>query len=90
MKRPKTVKRAGPYIVQSCADGTMVVTPNWPMFRKFDPDEGGGPGLGSRLGLAADLQDWLNGGPASLPDKGTEGVQKGQPAPPTRSEADEL
>lgn len=30
MKRPKTVKRAGPYMVASQADGTLLVTPRWP------------------------------------------------------------
>ncbi len=70
MRRPPSIKRAGPYKVQSCADGTLRVTPEWPRLRKWNPEDGGGPGLFSRLSLAEDLQDWLNGGPASLPDKG--------------------
>ena len=60
MRRPASVKKSGPYVVKSAADGSLLVTPAWPQFRPYDDEDGGGPGLGSRLQLAADLQAWLN------------------------------
>ena len=62
MRRPAMVRQSGPYKVDSVADGTMIVTPSWPQCPAWRKGEGGGPGLFSRLGLAADLERWLNAG----------------------------
>ena len=60
VRRPRAVRRAGPYVVESLADGGLIVTPAWPAFRPWTPEEGGGPGVFSRLDLAGELQRWLN------------------------------
>ena len=62
MRRPASLRNAGPYVVKSCADGTLIVTPDWPRFPKYTDEDGGGPGLFSRLALAHDLEAWLNAG----------------------------
>ena len=54
------VRRAGPYKVSSCSDGRLVVTPAWPEFSSWNEDDGGGPGVFSRLDLAGELERWLN------------------------------
>ena len=56
------MRKAGPYTVQSCADGTLVVEPSWP---EYPPaveraNRGGGPGPFTRMGLAGDIERWLN------------------------------
>lgn len=58
VKRARMVKKSGPYKVLARADGSLVVIPAWPQFPKAD--EGGGPGFISRMGLAEDLERWLN------------------------------
>lgn len=60
MRRPHWVKKSGPYKVSSHADGTLTVYPAWPQFQEWTEEDGGGPGLFSRTGLAHDLQNWLN------------------------------
>lgn len=60
MRRTAMLKRAGPYKVASSVDGVMHVTPAWPDFPPFDVKEGGGPGMFSRMRLAADLERFLN------------------------------
>lgn len=60
MRRPSLVRRSGPYRVISLSDGKLQLTPAWPQFPKWTPEDGGGPGLLSRLGLADDLERWLN------------------------------
>ena len=62
-KRTALMKRAGPYAVASRADGSLIVTPAWPL--DSDPDGDRGPGLSSRMGLAADVEAFLNGVAAS-------------------------
>ena len=64
MKRPTSVRRAGPYQVHSCADGSLQVVPDWPAFPKYTNETGGGAGVLSRMALARDLERWLN---ATLP-----------------------
>ena len=54
------MRRAGPYVVKSRANGTLEVTPRWPDFPVYNDDDGGGPGLFSRMQLAHDLEAWLN------------------------------
>lgn len=60
MRRSAHMKRSGPYRVESCSDGTLTVYPRWPQFRTWTEEDGGGPGLFSRMGLAHDLERWLN------------------------------
>jgi hypothetical protein len=60
MRRPRAVLRAGPYRVVSLANGDLTVRASWPEFLPWDPEEGGGPGVLSRLDLAGELQRWLN------------------------------
>lgn len=59
-RRPSFVTKCGPYVVRSCADGSLEVTPSWPQFPPYNDEDGGGPGLFSRVHLAAELQAWLN------------------------------
>lgn len=60
MRRPSFIKHSGPYKVVSLANGLLEVTPAWPQFPKWTEENGGGPGLLSRLALAEDLERWLN------------------------------
>ena len=69
-RRTALMRKAGPYKVESLVDGTLMVSPDWsaypgkPGWRREtqdDENEAGGPGLFSRLGLANDVQDFLNG-----------------------------
>jgi len=60
MRRPTFIRESGPYKVVSCADGTLSVKPTWPQFQPWNEEDGGGPGLFSRMALAANLQRWLN------------------------------
>ncbi len=60
VRRPRSVREAGPYKVHSCSDGTLTIEPAWPKFRPWTAEEGGGPGVYSRMVLAVDLQAWLN------------------------------
>ena len=60
MRVYKIIKEAGPYVVNSCADGTLKVYPKWPTLDPYNPPEGGGPGLGDRMELAARLEQLLN------------------------------
>jgi len=53
-RRTALMKRAGPYAVASRADGSLIVTPAWPL------DSDPGPGLSSRMGLADDVEAFLN------------------------------
>ena len=59
MRRPKIVRESGPYTVKSLANGVLEVHPSWPQCSEWTED-GGGPGLISRLTLAGALEDWLN------------------------------
>lgn len=61
-RRTALMRKAGPYKVTSCADGSLIVEPGWP---EYPPAveraiHGGGPGPFTRMGLAADLEAWLN------------------------------
>ena len=60
-KKYKIIRDAGPYKVASCADGTLRVYPEWPTLPKWNEQDGGGPGLGDRLELAARIEKMLNG-----------------------------
>ena len=64
------IKRAGPYSVHSKPDGSLAVYPQWsgldgkPGWRRTNPqdeEKAGGPGIFSRMVLAHDVEDQLNG-----------------------------
>jgi hypothetical protein len=54
------IRNAGPYEVHSIPDGALVVHPEWPGFPKYNPVDGGGPGIVSRIALAQEIQEFLN------------------------------
>ena len=58
-RRSALMKRAGPYLVTSNFNGMLTIYPEWPDTYNYEEDWGG-PGIFSRAGLAADLQNWLN------------------------------
>ena len=69
IRRTALMKRAGPYRVVSHLGGLLSVYPHWlgmdgkPSWRReteADAMEAGGPGVFSRMGLAYDVQRWLN------------------------------
>jgi hypothetical protein len=60
-RRTALLKLSGPYEVKSLANGELRVSPAWSQFRPYTEADGGGPGMSSRLALAADVQDFLNG-----------------------------
>lgn len=66
-RRTALMQQSGPYVVKSLANGELRVTPAWAQFRPYTEADGGGPGMGSRLALAADVQDFLNGGREETP-----------------------
>ena len=51
----------GPFECESRADGTVLVKPSWSAWPPYSEDDGGGPGVGSRMGFAMALQNFLNG-----------------------------
>ena len=69
MRRPGIVKQSGPYQVKSRADGSMLVIPMWPQYPPYNDEDGGGPGLSSRMGLAEYLSRWLNAPYLGEPEK---------------------
>lgn len=60
LRRPSIVKESGPYRCVSYADGRIEVKPTWPQYPPYDPEHGGGPGIFGRMGLARELERWLN------------------------------
>lgn len=59
--RTALMKASGPYKVESFAEGRLIVKPAWPQFDEWNEEDGGGPGVLSRTGLAADIEAFLNG-----------------------------
>ena len=59
-RRTALLRQSGPYKVQSYSDGSLLVTPAWPQGPVWTADDGGGPGVVSRLELAHQLELWLN------------------------------
>lgn len=55
------VNASGPYRVLSLANGQLLVTPTWPQFKTYTDEDGGGPGVLSRLELAESVERLLNG-----------------------------
>ena len=64
VRRTALIRDSGPYVVKSRAHGVLNVYPAWPQFPEYNDEDGGGPGVLSRLALADDLERWLNGGKA--------------------------
>ena len=61
MKKPSWVRQSGPFVCSSLSNGYILVQPSWPQYGAvWRSEEGGGPGAVGRIGLAADLQKWLN------------------------------
>lgn len=46
--------------VKSCADGSMNIKPVWKGVKPYTPEDGGGPGLLSRLAAAKRCEKLLN------------------------------
>ena len=64
MKRPKWLwSQVRRFSVMSRADGTLLVEPDY--YSKWTPEEGGGPGLLTRLALAKWIELRLNGKPTA-------------------------
>ena len=61
IRKPSFIRKSGPYSVTSRADGTLIVEPSWSQFVPWTEETGGGPGLVSRMGLAFNIERWLNG-----------------------------
>lgn len=59
-RRTALMRQSGPYRVYSHADGKLTIYPAWSQYKKWTAEDGGGPGMPTRLALAAELQDWLN------------------------------
>lgn len=60
-RRTALIRKAGPYKVESLANGEIRVCPTWPEYPGYTEHENG-PGLFTRMDLAEDLQKWLNSG----------------------------
>ena len=60
VRRSPLLKESGPYMVGSKANGEIYISPAWPQCPKYTVEDGGGPGLFSRLRLAADIAEFLN------------------------------
>lgn len=60
-RRTALLKLSGPYEVKSLANGELRVSPAWSQFRPYTEADGGGPGVLSRLALATQVQNFLNG-----------------------------
>lgn len=58
--RPPLLRQSGPYTVVSLSGGTLTIIPAWPRFGPHT-EEGGGPGLFSRMALAKAVEALLNG-----------------------------
>lgn len=56
----KLIRQSGPYEAVSRADGTILIRPAWPQFPPYTEEDGGGPGLFSRMSLAEEIQRVLN------------------------------
>ena len=61
-RRSALIRKSGPYMVSSNADGSLKVVPAWPQFREYNA-----PGLISRIYLAEHLEAWLNAGLEAKP-----------------------
>ena len=64
MRRKISVSQNGPYHVESCADGTLIVYPAWTREGNWDLEQGGGPGITSRMHLAGCVEELLNNCPS--------------------------
>lgn len=61
MRRPSWIRKSGPYRCVSMVNGYIVVKPSWPQYGPvWHEKDGGGPGMLGRMGLADELERWLN------------------------------
>ncbi len=61
MRKPSWVRKSGPFECISYVNGYIMVKPSWPQYGAvWEMDKGGGPGIFGRMGLAANLEKWLN------------------------------
>src|SRR3990167_4522485 len=61
MRRPSVIRYSGPFICDSLVNGQILVKPAWSQYeRVWNLQEGGGPGIFTRMELARTLQNWLN------------------------------
>lgn len=69
VRRTALMRQAGPYVVKSHVNGVLAVYPQWAelygkpsWMRETEEDrmEAGGPGIFSRMGIADDIQRFLN------------------------------
>ena len=59
MRKPAWVRKSGPFVCSSFANGYILVKPSWAQYGAvWQREAGGGPGFSGRLGLASDLQEW--------------------------------
>ena len=61
-RRTKLLRESGPYTVYSLSNGSVQIIPCWYQFPPYDPENGGGPGVVSRVALAKDIERLLNRG----------------------------
>ena len=61
-RRTKFIKESGPYWLVSLSNGEIMIRPEWSQFPEWNEEEGGGPGVFSRIRLADEIQDFLNVG----------------------------
>ena len=60
-RRTDLLRREGPFWVTSLVNGTLVVYPAWAFCGRWEVEEGGGPGIFTRMELALEVQAFLNG-----------------------------
>ena len=61
MRRPSLIQQSGPFTCESLVNGHILVKPAWSEYaRVWSLEEGGGPGIFTRIELARALQGWLN------------------------------
>ncbi len=61
-RRTKFIKESGPYKVTSFTNGKITIEPDWTQFPKWNEEDGGGPGVISRMRLAREIEEFLNVG----------------------------
>ena len=61
MRRATIIRHSGPFICESLVNGHILIKPAWSQYeRVWNLEEGGGPGIFTRMELARCLQHWLN------------------------------
>lgn len=60
-RRTVMIRHCGPYDVKSHADGKLTIHPLYPQFADMCEEGCGKPGLLTRMALAKEVEDLLNG-----------------------------